>query len=118
MIKKAIFSSAIREFVKAMALLAICSTTVTGAEAPGSLADREDDGTQPAYLTVTKHNRLCVVRRQGLEDILFGSADPRQAVEWALKHSRIAILTGGEFSVTHLEASRNRTRIRRAVCRR
>jgi hypothetical protein len=100
MIEKANLLSAIRELVSATVLLVTCVTAVTGAEGPGSVADREDDNTQPVYLTVTKQGELCIVKRQGAEDVLFSNDDPRQAIEWALKHSRIAIVTGGEFSVT------------------
>jgi hypothetical protein len=100
MIEKASLLSAIRELVTAMALLATCSTAGTSAEGRRSIVDREGDNTQPAYLTVTKQGELCMVKRQAAENVLFSNDDPRQAIEWALKHSRIAIVTGGEFSVT------------------
>ncbi len=99
MIDKTNLSSEIRELMTAVVLVATCSTAVISAEAPGSVAHPEDSNTQPTYLTVTRQNELCVVKRQGTENVLFSNHDPRQAIEWALKHSRIAILAGGEFSV-------------------
>jgi hypothetical protein len=91
-------SSQYRSLVTAMLLLAVCTTAVTGAESTRPVSD--DNSTQPTYLSVAHQNELCVVKSHKTENVLFSSQDPRQAIKWALNHSRIAILTGGEFGVT------------------
>ena len=85
----------------AIALLAIWTTAVTRAEEPRRVVGRQEDATPPVYLTVTRQDALCVVKRLGPEKVLFSSDDPSQAIEWALEHSRIAVLAGGQFSVKH-----------------
>ena len=100
MIEKKRFSPVIRGLVTITALAAIGTSAAWGAEGPVSTADPKDSSAQPAYLTVTKLNDLCVVKRHKARGVLFSNRDPAQAIVWALNHSRIAVLTGGQFSVT------------------
>jgi hypothetical protein len=100
MITKASSFSPIRDLVTAAALLAACATAVTSAEVQRPVANAESSSPQPTYLTISKRGDMCVVTGQEPENVLFSSDDPRQAIEWALNHSRIAILTGGEFSIS------------------
>ena len=58
-----------------------------------------DSASEPRFVTVTVRGKSCVVKRHGEERILFKSSSPLQAIEWALNHSRITVLTGGEFNV-------------------
>lgn len=84
-------------FVTVMLCLAFSTRAIVGAEPTGRAA--EDVGEQPTFVTVTRQDGLCVVKPGETEKVLFRSQDPRQAIEWALRHSRTAILTDGEFSV-------------------
>jgi len=93
MIERIHFSLAIRELAAATVVVAICT-------AAAAAADPKDSGTQPVCLTVTKQNGLCVVKRHKAPKVLFSNRDPRPAIVWALNHSRIAVLAGGQFSVT------------------
>jgi len=82
--------------ITAVALLAVGLALAAGCAAHP--ADRA--GAPPLYLTVTRQANRCVVRHPGPEGVLFSSLDPREAIEWALAHSRIAVLAGGRFRVT------------------
>jgi hypothetical protein len=86
--------------VTALAVLAARTTAAISAEAPATDGDAKDDGPQPTYLTVKQQEDSCVVKRREEQEAVFSSRDPRQAIEWALGHSPIVILTGGQYSVT------------------
>ena len=58
-----------------------------------------DSGREPSFVTVTVQDKSCLVKRHGKEEALFESSRPLAAIEWALNHSRITVLTGGEFNV-------------------
>ena len=68
------------------ALTLVCAAAVSAAEAAG-------------FATVLMQDGTCVVRHEGTEKVLFKHAEPSRAIEWALEHSRIAVLTGGHFTV-------------------
>ena len=42
----------------------------------------------------------CIVRHEATEKGLYESAEPARAIQWALNHSRIAVLTSGTFNVS------------------
>jgi len=73
---------------------------VAGGREPKSAGDPKDRNVPPTFLTVTKLNDLCVVKRHKAGETLFSNRDPGKAIVSALNHSRIAILTGGQFNVT------------------
>ena len=54
---------------------------------------------ESTFVTVTVQDQSYIVKHHGEDKDLFKSDKPRQAMEWALNHSRIAVLTGGEFNV-------------------
>jgi len=68
------------------ALTLVCAAAVSAAEAAG-------------FATVLMQDGTCVVRHEGTEKVLFKHAEPSRAIEWALEHSRIAVLSGGPFPV-------------------
>jgi len=68
------------------ALTLVCAAAVSAAEAAG-------------FATVLMQDGTCVVRHEGTEKVLFKHAEPSRAIEWALEHSRIAVLSGGQFTV-------------------
>jgi len=72
--------------ITAAALLPVCAPAVSAAEAP-------------EFATVVMRGDTCIVKHEGTEKVLFESAEPRRAIEWALNHSRIAVLKSGEFNV-------------------
>ena len=90
----------IRQLLAATLFAVVCVSTVVCVERPKPAGGGSDRATQPAFLTVTKLNELCVVKRHKVGGVLFSNRDPGRAIVWALNHSRIAVLTGGQFDVT------------------
>ena len=45
-------------------------------------------------------DETCMVRHEGTEKVLFESAEPSRAIQWALNHSRIVLLKSGTFTVS------------------
>ena len=72
--------------VAAVALLLLLAPAVSASEGP-------------EFTTVLMRGDACIVRHRGTEKVLFQSAEPRRAIEWALNHSRIAVLKSGEFNM-------------------
>lgn len=83
-----------------MALLAVGAAIATGCAARPGTAAAEKGAAPPVYLTVTRQGAACVVQRPDPKGVVFRTADAREAIEWALAHSRIAVLAGGRFAVT------------------
>jgi len=91
MIEKKLLVSTIRWPVTAVVFAVICAAAA---------AESGEGGKQPVYLTVTRQDELCVVKRRKAPKPLFSHRDPGKAIVWALNNSRIAILTGGQFSIS------------------
>jgi|GEM_PF-1062905 len=100
MIEKKCSSSSIRLLLTATLCAVVGASTAARAEGPQSAGDESARGTQPAFLIVTKLNELCVVKRHKARETLFSVRDDGKVIVWALNHSRIAVLTGGQFNVT------------------
>lgn len=70
----------------AAALMLVCAPAVSAAEGP-------------EFATVVMQGDTCIVRHERTKKALFRSAKPCRAIEWALNHSRIAVLKRGQFNV-------------------
>ena len=62
-------------------------------------AHNADSGGAPNFVTVTVQDKSHLVKRHGKGEALFKSSRALAAIEWALNHSRVAVLTGGEFNL-------------------
>lgn len=83
-----------------VALSAVCGPGFARAEPAGANREARNDRPEPTYLTVTWHDEACVVQCAEADKALYRSRDPRAGIEWALKHSRVAIVAGGRFRVS------------------
>jgi len=90
---KGCFSLSICRLLAATVLAVFYASTTVHAEEPKQAAE-------PKYLTVTKQDDLCVIKHYKAKEALFSDRDPGKAIVWALNHSRIAVLTGGQFDLT------------------
>lgn len=89
-----------RTLIAAVLGIALCGTTATRAEHPHTDQSALNRDTEPVCLLVTRQEDMCVVKRHDDKKMLYRNRDARLAIEWALRHSPIAVLGYGRFTVT------------------